>query len=376
MREREHRCQTLSEDRPPEFHIHQARWRPIPRPVLITGGAGFIGTNLAIRLLGSGQRIILFDNLSRPRVVQNLQWLERRYGSLVSVVAADVRDPRLLAQAVKKSSAIFHFAAQVAVTTSLINPLEDFEVNARGTLNLLEAMRALQKPPPLLFTSTNKVYGHLEWLALEERESRYSPADPEVGRSGISEDVPLDFESPYGCSKGTAEQYVIDYANSFNLPTAVFRMSCIYGTFQYGNEDQGWVSYFLSKLLNGASITIYGDGKQVRDLLFIDDLIDAMLLAYEHIDQISGRAFNVGGGPAQSMSLLELIDLLARIVGVTPSVQFGPWRTSDQRYYVSNTRRLGEITGWRPKISPQEGVGQLYRWLLQANTKSVSQLSA
>jgi CDP-paratose 2-epimerase len=216
----------------------------------------------------------------------------------------------------------------------------------------------------------------LEWLALEERESRYSPADPEVGRSGISEDVPLDFQSPYGCSKGTAEQYVIDYANSFNLPTAVFRMSCIYGTFQYGNEDQGWVSYFLSKLLNGASITIYGDGKQVRDLLFIDDLIDAMLLAYEHIDQISGRAFNVGGGPAQSVSLLELIDLLARIVGVTPSVQFGPWRTSDQRYYVSNTRRLGEITGWRPKISPQEGVGQLYRWLLQANTKSVSQLSA
>src|SRR3954469_5155469 len=263
-------------------------------PVLITGGAGFIGTNLAHRFLSAGQPVLIFDNLSRQGVEKNLDWLQKTHGALLDVDQADVRDPAALRKAVKQASKIFHFAAQVAVTTSLVDPIADFEINARGTLNLLEAVRLLENPPPLLFTSTNKVYGDLSDVKLRVRRDRYEPEDSGLRTHGFSEERSLDFHSPYGCSKGAACQYVLDYARTFELPTLVFRMSCIYGLHQFGNEDQGWVAHFLIQALEGRTITIYGDGRQVRDILFVEDLVDAFFLAHQQIERLAGNAFNMG----------------------------------------------------------------------------------
>jgi CDP-paratose 2-epimerase len=258
---------------------------------------------------------------------------------------------------------VFHFAAQVAVTSSLVDPIEDFEINARGTLNLLEAVRSVDNPPPLVFTSTNKVYGNLADLQFTNGVTRYSPADRLIRERGIGENRPLDFHSPYGCSKGAADQYVIDYARTYRIPALVFRMSCIYGPHQYGNEDQGWVAHFVIRALTGKPITIYGDGKQVRDILFIDDLVDAFLLAQQHIKQLSGNAFNIGGGPQNTISLLELLDLLAALHGSELSIHFEDWRAADQRYYVADTNKFGGLTGWKPKVGVREGVQRLYEWL-------------
>jgi CDP-paratose 2-epimerase len=260
---------------------------------------------------------------------------------------------------------VFHFAAQVAVTTSLVDPVHDFDVNAGGTLNLLEAMRALKSPPPLVFTSTNKVYGGLGDVPLVRRGGRYEPRDADVRRHGVSEERPLDFHSPYGCSKGTADQYVIDYARSFGLRTIVFRMSCIYGPHQFGTEDQGWVAHFLIRAIEGDPIVLYGDGMQVRDILFIEDLVDAFLLAQRHMDRHAGTAFNIGGGAANTTSLLELLDLIEELHGERPDVAFQEWRTGDQRYYVSDTRRFQAATGWRPRVGVEAGVARLYEWLLE-----------
>ena len=292
------------------------------RPVLITGGSGFIGTNLAHRLLTGDQPVLLLDNLARPGVEQNLRWLRDTHGKLVQVMVADVRDAAAVRRAVDLASQVFHFAAQVAVTTSLTEPMEDFEVNARGTLNVLEAIRAQATPPPLLFTSTNKVYGALEDLGLRRRNLRYEPTDPALRQSGVSESRPLDFHSPYGCSKGTADQYVLDYARSYGLAAIVFRMSCIYGAHQFGTEDQGWVAHFLIRALEGRPITLYGDGRQVRDILSVEDLVDAFLLAQEHMASESGQAFNMGGGPRNTVSLLELLDLMGELLGHKPEVEF------------------------------------------------------
>ena len=336
------------------------------RPVLITGGAGFVGSNLASRLLDSGQPVLLFDNLSRPGVERNLRWLKERYGSRVEVEVADVRDARALARAVAQATQVFHFAAQVAVTTSLVDPIDDFEVNARGTLNLLEALRAQAEPPPLIYTSTNKVYGDFGDLALVRRQTRYEPEDPDVRARGIDESRPLDFHSPYGCSKGTADQYVADYARSFGLPTLVFRMSCIYGPHQFGTEDQGWVAHFLIRTIEGQPIVLYGDGLQVRDVLFVEDLVDALLLAQTHMDALAGRAFNIGGGPSNTTSLVELLDLIGDLHGEKPDVRFNAWRTGDQRYYVSDTSRFRAATGWAPRVRLHDGVERLYRWLLKS----------
>jgi len=330
---------------------------------LVTGGAGFIGTNVAARLLEAGETVRIFDNLSRAGVERNLRWLRDTYGDRVEVVAGDLRDPRAIAPAVRGVSRVFHFAAQVAVTTSLVDPIDDFDVNARGTLNLLEAIRAQDAPPPLLFTSTNKVYGGLEDVPLELRGSRYEPTDGRIRGSGIDERRPLDFHSPYGCSKGAADQYVIDYGRSFDLRTVVFRMSCIYGPHQFGTEDQGWVAHFLIRAIEGRPITIYGDGRQVRDVLFVDDLVDAMLLAHDRIDQLTGTAFNMGGGPANTTSLMELIDAIERLHGARPELIRDAWRTGDQRYYVSDTRRFAEATGWAPRVGVEEGLSRLYAWL-------------
>jgi CDP-paratose 2-epimerase len=341
--------------------------------VLITGGSGFIGANLAERLLESGRRVVLFDNLSRCGVEENARALKARFGDAVQLAIGDVRDKHALGPLISGASAVFHFAAQVAVTTSLVDPLSDFDVNVRGTLNVLEALRALSEPPPLLFTSTNKVYGALADVALRGTASRYVPVSKAVAAAGIDEQRPLSFCSPYGCSKGAADQYVLDYAHSYGLKAVVFRMSCIYGPKQFGNEDQGWVAHFLLKAARGEPITIYGDGKQVRDILFVSDLMDAMLCAERQIEQTAGRAFNIGGGPGNVISLCELIEFAQRLSGRSIELRFDEVRTGDQPYYVSNIGSFEAATGWRPRVDARVGVRFLYEWLLQYRIPGASQ---
>ena len=328
------------------------------RPSLVVGGAGFIGTNVADRLLSEGRDVIVFDSLARAGVERNLDWLRAKHPG-VEFVHGDVRDRKALRPLVERAGEVFHLAAQVAVTTSLVDPIDDFERNALGTLNLLEELRRLDSPPPLVFTSTNKVYGGLEDIELALRGGRYQPTDEE----GVSEARSLDFHSPYGCSKGAADQYVIDYARTFGLPAVVFRMSCIYGPHQCGTEDQGWVAHFLLQALKGAPITIYGDGGQVRDVLYVADLVDAFRLALDHVDALRGQAFNMGGGPANTVSLLEFLDTIEALHGERPNVSFGDWRPGDQRYYVSNTTKFREATGWAPRYSSRAGIEALYGWL-------------
>ncbi|HXR61358.1 MAG TPA: NAD-dependent epimerase/dehydratase family protein [Solirubrobacterales bacterium] len=329
---------------------------------LVTGGAGFIGTNLADRLLAEGQRVRVLDNLSRPGVERNLEWLRERHRDRLEVMIGDLCEPAVAAGAVRGVESVFHLAAQVAVTTSLEDPVLDFDVNLVGTLNVLEAARRQARPPAVIFTSTNKVYGGLEDVELEDTGRRYEPLAESIRRRGISEQRPLDFCTPYGCSKGAADQYVLDYAKSYGLRTAVFRMSCIYGPHQCGNEDQGWVAHFALRALEGEPITLYGDGRQVRDVLFVDDLVDAFLLLRENVDSLGGRAYNIGGGPGNAVSLLEVIERIGEL-GSEPAVEFGPWRQGDQRYYVTDTRQFGRDTGWRPRVSAEEGIERLYSWL-------------
>ncbi len=340
--------------------------RGAEKTVLITGGSGFIGTNLAHAIAAAGRRVRLLDNLSRPGVEQNLRWLKQTHGDRLSIEVADVRDPFAVRRAVAGVEAVFHFAAQVAVTTSLEDPGHDFEVNVRGTLNVLEAARAQEQPPAVLFTSTNKVYGGMTDVPLKRRGLRYEPCDAALSARGFGEDRPLDFHSPYGCSKGAADQYVLDYARSYGLRTAVFRMSCIYGPHQFGTEDQGWVAHFLIRALEDRPITLYGDGMQVRDVLYVEDLARAFLLAERHLDTLAGQAFNMGGGPDNTLSLLELVDLIGELHGAPPRIFYESWRTGDQRYYVSDTARFAAATGWRPRVNVREGVSNLYNWLLES----------
>jgi len=327
---------------------------------LITGGAGFIGTNLADRLLSEGREVVLFDDLSRPGTRSNLEWLTQRHEHRTRVILADILDARAVEDAIAKATEVYHFAAQVAVTTSLAVPLRDFEVNARGTLVLLEALRRRPDPPPLIFTSTNKVYGALDDLVLRAGDRRYLPAN---GTIAINERRPLDFHSPYGCSKGAADQYVLDYARCFGLPTVVFRMSCIYGPHQHGNEDQGWIAHFMIRSACRQPVVIYGDGRQVRDVLYIEDLLDAFARAMQNARELSGRAFNIGGGPQNTLSLLELIDQLGEVTGRAPEVRYAETRCGDQRYYVSDTTAFTEATGWRPQVTVEEGLARLGEWI-------------
>jgi CDP-paratose 2-epimerase len=341
--------------------------RPVRVPVtLVTGGAGFVGCNLVDRLAEDGKRVRVLDNLSRAGVERNLRWLLARHPGKVEVEVGDVRDPVAVTRAVRDVDEVFHLAAQVAVTTSLERPDRDFGVNLDGTLKLLEALRRLPDPTPVLFTSTNKVYGALDDVDLEFDGDRWLPADPLLRANGVDERRPLDFCTPYGCSKGGADQYVLDYAKSFGLPTVVFRMSCIYGPHQHGTEDQGWVAHFLLRALAGAPVTIYGDGYQVRDVLFVDDLVDAMLLARGHVEEpeVRGRAFNIGGGAANAVSLLEVLDVVAGLHGARAEIEHDRTRPGDQRWYVSNTSRFGAATGWEPRVGVDEGIDSLYRWLL------------
>lgn len=286
----------------------------MPRRYLITGGAGFIGSNYAARLINQGHEVIIYDNLSRAGAVRNLEWLRTTFGEdAYRLIVADVRDTQRLIEAVRGVDVVVHLAAQVAVTTSVTDPRSDFEINALGTFNVLEAARLSGKDPVVIYASTNKVYGGMENVAVVEGDTRWYYQDlPE----GCPETQPLDFHSPYGCSKGCGDQYVRDYARIYGLPTVVMRQSCIYGPRQFGVEDQGWVAWFVIAALLKRRLTIYGDGKQVRDLLFIDDLLDAYDAAIERIDAVAGQIFNIGGGPQNSVSIWrEFGPLLERLVG-------------------------------------------------------------
>jgi CDP-paratose 2-epimerase len=341
-------------------------------PVVVFGGAGFVGTNLVSRLAERGARVRVFDNLSRAGVERNAAWLTHTYRDEIELVEADVRDAAAVERAVSDAVAVFHLAAQVAVTTSLTDPRLDFDINLQGTFNVLEALRGRKDPPPLLFTSTNKVYGDLGGVELVERSLRYEPSDPTLASAGVRESQTLSFHSPYGCSKGAADQYVLDYARVYSLPAVVFRMSCIYGPHQFGTEDQGWIAHFLIRAIEGRPLSIYGDGKQVRDALYVDDLVDAMLITRTHAARLSGRAFNIGGTPRRSVSLLELLAMIARLRGVEPTVEYGPWRPGDQRWYASDVSRFSSATGWHPRTEVAEGVRRLHAWLGRARDRVAS----
>src|SRR3954451_21611815 len=295
------------------------------RRVLITGGCGFIGSNLADALAARGEEVFVLDAMAREGSQENASWLKSRWQERIEVLTADVRDGDAMRMLVRDCSAVLHLAGQVAVTTSLEDPLSDFSVNALGTLNLLESLRQENPLAPMIFASTNKVYGELTCGGeVGGSSGRYSPVVERLSH-GVSEATPLDLYSPYGCSKGAADQYVHDYARVFGLRTVVLRMSCIYGDRQFGNEDQGWLAHFMIKALRNEPITIYGDGYQVRDVLFIDDAVNAWLAALDRIGKVRGRIFNLGGGPKNAISLREAIDHIAEVRGIRPKLRFADW---------------------------------------------------
>jgi CDP-paratose 2-epimerase len=339
--------------------------------VIVTGGAGFIGSNLTAEFLRDGHRVTVLDSLARPGVEHNLEWLQARApADRLRFVCGDVRDADLVRSVVGAAGVdmVFHFAAQTAVTTSLVAPRDDLEVNVLGTHNVLEAVRHSRDslPPMLLYTSTNKVYGSLPHRRSTEARTRYHFADPEADEHGISELEPLDFHSPYGCSKGAADQYVHDYARIYGLRTVVFRMSCIYGPRQFGTEDQGWVAHFMLAVAAGRSLTIYGNGKQVRDLLFIDDLVRALRLAALHIDKTAGNVYNMGGGPANTVSIWhELGPRLEQFSGRRVLAQLDGWRPGDQPVYVSDTRKAERDFGWKPRVGIDQGLRRLWDWAME-----------
>ncbi len=329
---------------------------------LITGGAGFIGSNYVSRLLQRGDKVIIFDNLSRDGSRRNVEWLREQFGhDSFQLVIDDVRKPEKLTALANEADVMVHLAAQVAVTTSVTHPREDFEINAQGTFNALEAARASKKKPVFIYASTNKVYGGMEDVKVREIATRYEYEDyPE----GISEEMPLDFHSPYGCSKGCGDQYVRDYARIYGVKTVVFRQSCIYGTRQFGVEDQGWVAWFVIAAAAGRKMTIYGDGKQVRDLLYVDDLLDAYDLAVTNIKSAAGNVYNVGGGSRNVLSVWEeFAPILEKHVGHPLHVERSDWRPGDQRIYVSDIRKAQKELGWSPKISVEDGIQKLHDWV-------------
>jgi CDP-paratose 2-epimerase len=327
--------------------------------VLVTGGAGFVGSNLTANLLTDGFDVTVFDAMLRAGSQENLAWLRQRSNRL-RVIQGDIRDFRAVKNAVVGADVIYHLAGQVAVTSSVSDPRSDFETNALGTLNVLEAARELGHQPIIVFTSTNKVYGGMQDISVIEGPTRYTfTAFP----NGISEAQPLDFHSPYGCSKGAADQYVRDYGRIYGLPTVVFRMSCIYGPRQFGTEDQGWVAHFIISALTEKMITIYGNGKQVRDVLFVDDLVRAFRLAVNKIDRTAGEVFNIGGGPSNTISVwVEFGQLLTELSGRDISVNFASWRPGDQPCYVSDIRKACETLEWQPLIDKETGVRRLWEW--------------
>ncbi len=332
------------------------------RNYLVTGGAGFIGSNYVQRLLERGEKVTIYDNLSRAGAPRNLKWLTGTWGEKAfQLIQADVRDAARLAEAAKTADVIVHLAAQVAVTTSVTDPRDDFEINAQGTFNLVEAARLSGRKPIVIYASTNKVYGGMDDVEVVEDATRWRYKDLPFG---APETQPLDFHSPYGCSKGTGDQYVRDYARIYDLPTVVMRQSCIYGPRQFGVEDQGWVAWFIIAAVTGKPMSIYGDGKQVRDLLYVYDLLDAYDAAIQNIERVKGQVFNLGGGPENVLSVwAEFGPMLEKLLGKPIPIGHGDWRPGDQKVFVADIRKAEKVLGWKPKFSVQKGVEQLFDWV-------------
>jgi CDP-paratose 2-epimerase len=329
---------------------------------LVTGGAGFIGTNCVARLLARGEQVTVYDNLSRSGAPRNVEWLSATFGQdSFQLTVGDLRDAALLSTVARQSDVIIHLAGQVAVTTSVNHPREDFENNALGTFNVLEAARLSDRKPIVLYSSTNKVYGGMEDVGVVEKETRYEYMNLPYG---MAETYPLDFHSPYGCSKGTGDQYVRDYARIYGLPTVVFRQSTIYGPRQFGIEDQGWMAWLMIASVMNRPISIYGNGKQVRDMLYVEDLLDAYDAAVERIDVTKGQVFNVGGGPANTISIWREFALtLEKMMGKEIPVTWHDWRPGDQRVYISDIRKAKQILDWEPKVNLQVGMQRLFDWI-------------
>jgi CDP-paratose 2-epimerase len=337
----------------------------MPLNYLITGGAGFIGSNYVNRLLTRGDRVTIFDNLSRKGALHNLKWLSDEHGEKsFSLVKGDVTDAELLVASMGIVDVIVHLAGQVAVTTSVNHPRLDFESNALGTFNLLEAARLSDRNPIVLYSSTNKVYGGMEEVRVQEKQTRYDYVDYPMG---VPETYPLDFHSPYGCSKGAGDQYVRDYHRIYDLQTVVLRQSCIYGPRQFGIEDQGWLAWFVIAAITDKPITIFGNGKQVRDILYVEDLMNAFDVAVESIDNVSGEIFNIGGGPENTLSVWqEFGSKLEGMLGKKIPIKWGEWRPGDQSIYVSDIRKAESELGWRPRVNVEDGLARLIKWV-QAN---------
>ena len=332
------------------------------RKWIVTGGAGFIGCHAASRFHQRGDRVVVVDNLSRRGADSNLAWL--RGQGVDDFVQLDVRDRAGIEALLTEhadADAVLHLAGQVAVTTSVLDPRADFEINALGTFNILEAVRVQAGGrPAVLYSSTNKVYGHLDHVKVVERDGRYAYEDLPFG---VAETEPLDFHSPYGCSKGTGDQYVRDYARIYGMKTVAFRQSCIFGTRQFGIEDQGWVAWFCLAATRGEQFTIFGDGKQIRDTLWVDDLIDAYLTAIDRIDEVKGEVFNIGGGPRNTLSLLELVAILEEHFGRALDPGFAAWRPGDQPVFVADIRKAAARLDWTPRVGTAEGVARLLAWI-------------
>ena len=330
--------------------------------VFITGGAGFIGCNSAEHFLSQGHAVTVFDNLSRPGTEKNLAWLMGLDSAEnLTFIQGDIRNYDAICNAIDGSDVVLHLAGQVAVTTSVVNPREDFEINALGTFNVLEAVRTVCPSAIVINASTNKVYGGMESVRISEYADRYAYTDYHCG---IPETFPLDFHSPYGCSKGAADQYALDYARIYGLKTVSLRQSCIYGQRQFGVEDQGWVAHFVIAVVKDRPISIFGDGKQVRDVLHVNDLIRAYEAAIDNIDTITGQAFNIGGGAANTLSIWTQFGPMLETLAQKPiPVERGDWRPGDQRVFVADIRKAREVLGWEPQISPREGIANLYNWV-------------
>ncbi len=329
---------------------------------LVTGGAGFIGCNYVRRLVGRGEQVTVLDSLQRRGAGANVEWLRQECGDRTfELRVGDVRDPAAAMAAVASADVVVHLAGQTAVTTSVVDPRGDFEHNAVGTFNVLEAARRSGRRPIVLYASTNKVYGGMESVAVVSHDTRYAYRDYP---NGIAETFPLDFHSPYGCSKGAGDQYVRDYARIYSLPTVVLRQSCIYGPRQMGVEDQGWVAWFVIAAVLGRPITIYGDGRQVRDLLYVTDLLDAYDAAIDHISTATGQVYNIGGGAANTMAVWsEFRPHLERMLGREIRAASSDWRPGDQLIYVSDTGKAGHDLGWRPAVAVEDGLQRLFDWV-------------
>jgi len=332
------------------------------RHYLVTGGAGFIGSNYAHRLIQRGEKVTLLDNLSRAGAPRNLAWLEETFGkNAFRLIVGDLRSADLLAESAKDADVIVHLAGQVAVTTSVTNPRADFEANALGTFNALEAARLSQRDPIFIYASTNKVYGGMDDVRLVEESTRWLYADLE---HGCSESQPLDFHSPYGVSKGAGDQYTRDYSRIYGLRSVVFRQSCIYGPRQFGIEDQGWLAWMMIAAVTGRKLTIYGDGKQVRDVLHAHDLLNAYDAAVEKIDSAKGQVYNLGGGRRNVMAIwAEFGPILERLLGKKIEVAREDWRPGDQRVFYADFRKAQRELGWEPKIDLEEGMDLMYEWV-------------